>query len=45
MSSDLRLKLILDTVNKATAPLKSISEQSGKTAKVLYDTQHRLMGS
>lgn len=42
MSSDLRLKLILDTVNKATAPLKSISKQSDKTAKAIAETRKKL---
>ncbi|MDR6642778.1 putative nucleic acid-binding Zn-ribbon protein [Luteibacter sp. 1214] len=39
---DLSLKVLLSMVEKVTAPLRSISGESGKTAKALKETRDRL---
>ncbi|SIQ11104.1 phage tail tape measure protein [Marinobacterium stanieri] len=42
MARDLRVQLILDTINKASAPLKAIGRDSGKTAEALKASQEQL---
>lgn len=43
MASDqLKLKLVLDTINKASAPLKAIDRDSGSTAKALKASRDQL---
>ncbi len=40
--TDLRLRVVLDMIEKATAPLKSITGQATQSAKALRDTRQRL---
>ncbi|SEA28493.1 phage tail tape measure protein [Marinobacterium iners] len=42
MARDLRVQLILDTINKASAPLKAITRDGGKTADALKAAQEQL---
>jgi TP901 family phage tail tape measure protein len=42
MARDLRVQLILDTINKASAPLKAITRDGGKTAEALKASQQQL---
>lgn len=42
MANDLRLKVLLDAVDKATAPLRQISQGGQDTAKALKATRERL---
>jgi TP901 family phage tail tape measure protein len=42
MANDLRLRLLLDTVDKATAPLRQINKGGQETARALKATRDRL---
>lgn len=42
MANDLRLKVLLDAVDRATAPLRQITEGGQETAKALKATRERL---
>lgn len=42
MGNDLRLQVILDTIDKATAPLRQITKGSLETAQALKDARDRL---
>lgn len=42
MANDLRLKVVLDAVNKATAPLREINQSGQQTAQALKATRERL---
>ncbi|MFB4403657.1 phage tail tape measure protein, partial [Pseudomonas inefficax] len=42
MANDLRLRLLLDTVDKATAPLRQINKGGEETARALKATRDRL---
>lgn len=42
MANDLRLKVLLDAVDRATAPLRQITEGGEETAKALKATRERL---
>src|SRR5690606_15005371 len=41
-SRDLRLRFVLDALDRVSAPLKAISDGSGKTAKALKTTREEL---
>lgn len=42
MANDLQLKVVLDAVNKASAPLRQINQGSQETARALKETRDRL---
>ncbi|MEB3437895.1 phage tail tape measure protein [Pseudomonas sp. A2] len=42
MANDLRLRVVLDAVNKATAPLREINQSGHQTAQALKATRERL---
>lgn len=42
MANDLQLKVVLDAVNKATAPLRQITQGGQDTARALKETRDRL---
>ncbi|MHA6159490.1 phage tail tape measure protein [Pseudomonas sichuanensis] len=42
MANDLRLKVLLDAVDRATAPLRQITESGQETAKAMKATRERL---
>lgn len=42
MANDLQLKVVLDAVNKATAPLRQITQGGQDTARALKETRERL---
>ena len=42
MANDLRLRVLLDAVDKATAPLRQINQGGQDTARSLKETRERL---